>query len=277
MSYPKSWEVPKHEVLELCPKAHNYCVCIPVINEGDKIRKQLEKLKPYTSTVDIIILDGGSTDNSLDHKFLIEQNVRALITKKDKGKLSAQLRMGFAYAMNEGYEGVITIDGNNKDSVESIPSFIKELKEGYDFIQGSRYVSGGKEINTPLSRKLAIKLIHAPYLSLLAGYRYTDTTNGFRGHSRRLILDERLAVFRDIFNTYELLAYLSVKAPRLGYKTKEIPVTREYPKGKIPTKISPLKGNLLLLQILLNLLFNKYDKKDNLKNNQNKNSVGGNT
>lgn len=61
-----------------------------------------------------------------------------------------------------------------------------------------------------------------------------------------------------MFDTYELLAYLSVKAPRLGYKVIEIPVT-SYPKGKVPTKISPLRGNWLLIKILLNLFFKKYD------------------
>ncbi|WP_240414723.1 glycosyltransferase family 2 protein [Paenibacillus periandrae] len=269
----KSWEIPKHDLTVFKEKKSQYCICLPVINEGEKIKKQLKKIKPYASIVDVIILDGGSTDNSLTHDFLKENDVRAILVKKDKGKLSAQLRMGFSYALLEGYEGIITIDGNNKDSVESIPDFVENLKKGYDFIQGSRYVKGGKEINTPLSRKIAIKLIHAPYLSLLSGFRYTDTTNGFRGHSSKFLLDDKLSIFRNVFDSYELLAYLSVKAPRLGYRTIEIPVTREYPIGKIPTKISPLRGNFLLIKILLNLLFKKYDKL--ITNNNNQKSLGG--
>ena len=51
--------------------------------------------------------------------------------------------------------------------------------------------------------------------------------------------------------TYELLAYLSVRATQLGYKACEIPVTRAYPKtGKTPTKISFFKGNSELMKIL---------------------------
>lgn len=256
-----NWQVPKYNLKEFKPKAHDYCVCIPVINEGLKIQKQLEKLKNLSNQIDIIILDGGSTDDSLNEQVLLDNRVRTLLTKQDKGKLSAQLRMGFAYALEEGYKGIVTVDGNNKDSVESIPDFIERLDEGYDFIQGSRYVPGGKEINTPLSRKLAIKLIHAPFISLMAKFHYTDTTNGFRGHSSIFLQDHRLQPFRDTFDTYELLAYLSVKAPKLGYKVIEIPVTRSYPKGKIPTKISPFRGNWLLIKILLNLFFQKYDVK----------------
>ncbi|AET57599.1 family 2 glycosyl transferase [Paenibacillus terrae HPL-003] len=261
----KNWEIPNFELKEFKSKSSKYCVCIPVINEGVKIQKQLNKLKSLAETVDIIILDGGSTDGSLDESFLLDNHVRAILVKKDKGKLSAQLRMGFAYALQEQYEGIITVDGNNKDSVESIPEFIQKLDEGYDFVQGSRYVPGGKEINTPISRKLAIKLIHAPFISLVAGYHYTDTTNGFRAHSARFLKDPHLHPFRDVFETYELLGYLSVKAPKFGYKVTEIPVERSYPKGKIPTKISPLRGNMLLIKILLNLYLRKYDSKNNLK------------
>lgn len=52
--------------------------------------------------------------------------------------------------------------------------------------------------------------------------------------------------------TYELLAYLSVRATQIGLKACEIPVTRAYPKtGKTPTKISFFKGNGELMKILL--------------------------
>ncbi|WP_322906583.1 glycosyltransferase family 2 protein [Paenibacillus campi] len=256
-----NWEVPRFTEKEFFEKRSKFCLCIPVINEGEKIKKQLSRMPNLAGKADIIILDGGSTDGSLNDDFLRQMNVRTLLTKQDIGKLSAQLRMGFAYAINQGYKGIITVDGNNKDSVEAILEFIIKLEEGFDFVQGSRYVPGGEEVNTPLIRKIAIKLIHAPVISMLAGFRYTDTTNGFRAHSIRLLQDERLQPFRKQFDTYELLAYLSVKAPRLGYKVKEIPVKRSYPIGKVPTKISPLRGNLLLMQILLNLALKKYDPK----------------
>lgn len=260
----EEWQVPSYNLNEFKPKNNKYCVCIPVINEGTKIKKQLEKMRHLTNVIDIIILDGGSTDGSLDDNYLIEMDVRALLTKQDKGKLSAQLRMGFSYAIREQYQGIITVDGNNKDSVESIPDFIQKLEDGFDFVQGSRYVPGGTEVNTPLSRKLAIKLMHAPFISFMAGYHYTDTTNGFRAHSTRMLLDLNLQPFRDVFETYELLGYLSVKAPKLGYRVVEIPVARSYPKGKIPTKISPLRGNWLLIKILLNLFLKKYDSNQNV-------------
>lgn len=259
----QNWKVPNMEVHDLKPKATKYCVIIPIINEGDRIKNQLEKMKSLTEVVDIVLADGGSTDGSTDLSFLKSVGVKTLLIKKDTGKLSAQLRMGFAYALNQGYKGVITVDGNNKDGVEAIPAFIEELDKGYDFVQGSRYVKGGEAVNTPVVRDFAIKLIHAPVISMVARARFTDTTNGFRAFSSNYLLDERVQPFREIFDTYELLAYLSVRASQLGMKTKEIPVSRKYPDdGKIPTKISSFRGNFLLIKILMELALKAYHPKE---------------
>ncbi len=253
-------QIPNHKKEIFKEKSTKYCVVVPVINEGERIQIQLQKMKELSNDIDIIIADGGSSDGSLETEFLKSCNVLALLTKQDKGKLSAQLRMAYSYALSEGYEGIVTVDGNGKDSVESIYEFIKKLDDGYDMIQGSRFVPGGAAINTPKIRHFAVKLLHIPVISMMAGFKYTDTTNGFRGYSKKYLEHPEVEPFRDIFDTYELLAYLSVKAPRLGLKTCEVPVTRTYPShGKIPTKISSFRGNFLLIEILWNLLIKKYD------------------
>lgn len=48
--------------------------------------------------------------------------------------------MGLHFALTFGYKGVLTIDGNNKDSIEDVPEFVAKLKEGYDLVQGSRFI-----------------------------------------------------------------------------------------------------------------------------------------
>ena len=68
--------------------------------------------------------------------------------------------------------------------------------------------------------------------------------------------------FREVFVKYELLAYLSTSASRLGYKTCEVPVKREYPKNsKTPTKISFFKGNFDLLKTLFINMVGGYNEK----------------
>lgn len=245
-------QVPKFSADEFFKKRSEYCLCIPVINEGNKIRKVIRSLKKYSETVDTLILDGGSTDGSLEKSFLKNNRVSSLLTLKEQGRLSSQLRMGYYFAIKRGYKGILTIDGNGKDDPASIPLFIKALSEGYDYVQGSRFIKGGKGINTPIIRYLAIRLLHAPILSLASGFLYTDTTPGFRGYSRRLLKSDRLHVFRNIFYSYELLAYITARAPRLGFRAKEISIKRSYPKtGAIPTKIHGLKGEIQLFLTLI--------------------------
>ena len=264
MLYQNIKGVPDFECEEYKPKKTKYCICIPIINEGERIKKELERAKNerIDEKADIIICDAGSTDGSTKKEVLEPLGVNTLLVKKGLGKQGAQLRMGIWWALKRGYEGIITIDGNNKDSIENVPNFIKKLDEGYDFVQGSRFIKGGQAINTPLIRHISVRLIHAPIISLTAKKWYTDTTNAYRAYSKKYLEHPEVQPLRDIFMTYELLAYLSVKADRLHLKTCEIPVKREYPKkGKTPTKISFFKGNSELLKILFKNLFHKYDVK----------------
>lgn len=261
MIYERREGVPKFESFEYSNKAKEYVVLIPIINEGDRIHKELQRAKDnkVSEYADIVICDGGSSDGCTDENTLKSLEVNTLLVKQDAGKQGAQLRMGFYWAIERGYKGVITVDGNNKDSIEDVPKFIEKLEEGYDLIQGSRFVKGGVAINTPFIRTLSVRLIHAPVISLTAGQHFTDTTNAYRGYSMRYLTDERVQPLRDVFMTYELLAYLSVRATQLNMKACEIPVTRAYPKtGKTPTKISFFKGNAQLMKILFKNLFGAY-------------------
>lgn len=243
MKKQSRWQLPDYQSFQFKKKKNKYCLCIPVLNEGDKIRQELKKLLLLSKIVDIIIADWGSTDGSTEKKYLKKMGVRTLLVLKSPGRQGTQLRMAFSYGLKEGYEGIIQIDGNNKDGVEAIPDFIKALDEGFDYVQGSRFIKGGEAINTPLVRYFGVRLLAAPVLSLGAGYWYTDVTNGFRGYSSKYLLHPKVQPFRNIFVAYELNMYLTVRANQLGLRTKEIPVERRYDKGKVHTKISFFKGN----------------------------------
>lgn len=228
-------QIPTYEVFEFHPKKTKYCIGIPVINEGDKIKKQLYQMKRYAKLADILIFDGGTTDNSTNEGFLKKQGVRAKLVGP-MGQ-SRQLRFGLSWALSQGYEGIVTMDGNGKDDISSVPDFLRTLDEGFDFVQGSRFIKGGHHKNTPTGRVFFNRFVISPLLSFAAHYLYTDTPNAFRAYSRKYLLHPQVKPFRDIFQRYELLFYLSTRANPLGLKTKEIPVTRDYPKGKVPTKI----------------------------------------
>ena len=252
--------VPAHDQYVFTERRHTYCVAVFVINEGDRVRRQLRAMAPLAEQVDIIVADGGSSDGSLAVDSLDEFRLHALLVKRDEGRLSAQMRMAIAFALDEGYDGIVVIDGNGKDDIDAIPTMVGLLEAGYDHVQGSRYVPGGHGINTPPLRHVAVRFLHAPLISLAAGARYTDTTNGFRAYSRRLLTDPRVRPLRDIFLEYELHYYLAIRAARLGFRVIETPVTRRYPEaGRTPTKISPVKGNLLILRTLAAAVLGRFD------------------
>ena len=260
--FEKQNGVPKFNATEFDAKKRNYVLLIPIINEGERIINELKRAQTagISDYADIVICDGGSTDGCTDEEVLKNLDVNTLLVKNDSGKQGAQLRMGIFWSLQRGYEGILTIDGNNKDSIEDVPKFIDKLREGYDFVQGSRFIEGGKAINTPIIRYFAVRLIHAPIISLTARHWFTDTTNAYRAYSSKYLSDERVKPLREIFSGYELLAYLSTRATQLNYRACEIPVTRAYPPaGKTPTKISFFKGNSDLMKILIKNLFGAYN------------------
>jgi len=262
LAFRKNWEIPTYDTAFWLERSKDFCVVIPVINEGQRIQHLLHRMQQIkiSSLADIIIIDGGSTDNSLEIDALRNLDIRGLLIKTGAGKLSAQLRCAYAFSIDAGYEGIITIDGNDKDDPEAIEQFVAALKHGVDFVQASRYIPGGYAENTPLIRHFAIKFLHAPVLRLFSGFKWTDTTQGFRAYSRKMLLDPQINPFRKVFVNYELLAYLSYRCPRLGYKCQELPTTRRYPAdGTVPTKISSFRGNWVVLSTLLKACLGRFN------------------
>lgn len=251
--------VPRYDAVVFRPRATRVCVCVFVLDEGTRLHRQLARMASTATTADIVVVE-GSTHGALPTEGLREHGVRALLVNRGPRGLSAQMRVGFAWALAEGYDGVVTIDGNGKDDPAAIPAFVAALAAGVDHVQGSRYAPGGRAVNTPLKRHLAVQLVHAPLLSLAARFRYTDTTNGFRAYSRVLLEDPRVAPFRDVFVAYELHYYLAIRAARLGFTVAELPVTREYPRrGPVPTKITPFRGEIRILRTLIDACRHRFD------------------
>jgi len=259
--------IPKSPVLMLpgvstqmfAPKRHNVCVIVGVLNEGERIRRQLLAMQPYTDSVDILVADGGSTDGALPVDY-VQDKIRGLIVcTHGKSGLSGQYSAAMQVVLDEGYEGIIMVDGNGKDGMDAIPRFLRALEEKYDFVQGSRFMPGGQHENTPIDRMVGIFFIFNPVMRLASGYRFTDAINGFKAVSRRYLLDQRLQPFHHRYYCYGIQYYLTCFAPKLGYRVTEVPVARNYPVGEaVPTKIRGLSGRLLILWELFQMMTGVY-------------------
>jgi len=162
-------------------------------------------------------------------------------------------RVGARCNLGEGVfvESGVVIAGNNKDAPEEIPRLLDPIINGADFVQGSRFLAGGRAGGMPLYRHVATRL-HPLLFSLTSGKRVSESTNGFRAFRAALLDDPRINLHQSWLDEYELEPYLYWKAIRLGYRTAEVPVTKIYPPRAIGyTKMKPITGWWSMLRPLV--------------------------
>lgn len=238
-------------VYSLHPRSSN-AVVIPVIDEGQRLASLLSKMQDsgLTANYDVYVCDGGSRDGSTREIALRRFEVHGLLKVLNGDGVSRQLQEAYSFCLSRGYSSVVTIDGNDKDDPQAIPQMFSLVEAGYDYVQASRFLKGGNHRNTPLIRLLAIRLLHAPILSLTSGVKWTDSTQGYRAYSARLLSSTELGILQRDFPRYSMLFYVTFRAARLGFKVTEIPTERMYPRGKTPTRINFL-GSLKILRDLI--------------------------
>ena len=251
--------VARHSIEEFGSKSNIYALVLNVRNEGERLANQLERLRQYRSCVDIVVSDAPSSDGSTHSVRLKKAGVTTLISLLEPGRYSASALAAFAHCRDRGYRGVILMDGNDKDDPEAIPRFVMRLDEDFDFIQGSRYIDGGKAIRMPATRDFLIRIVHAPIFSFLCGWGFTDTTNGFRACSMKLLCSPQVSPFRSVFKGYDIVFYLPWAACRYGFRVTEIPVTRAYPAdGTVPSHLNSVSGYWRMLRPLLMLATRRF-------------------
>ncbi len=252
--------MPAHTSLTLHPHNCSVALLIGVLNEGAQFTRQLDALQPYREQVDIIIVDGGSTDGATSPEALAGKIRTLLVNTSSQRGLSVQYRIGLAHALNEGYDAIIMMDGNGKDGPAAIPRFLEALSGGAHFVQGSRFLPGGEHENTPPLRVFGIRFVFNPLMGLATGHRYSDAMNGFKGVSRGFLTHPRLQPFREVFCGYNLQYYLNYMAPRLGLRIMEIPVSRKYRTGvRVQSKITSPRAYFRVLGELLATVTGRYN------------------
>ena len=213
--------------------------CYPVYNEEKTIRKLLEQL-PKNKSIEIILVDDHSTDNSLNEIKKAKNVNRIKVIKHERNQgYSSALLTGINHAT--GYI-VVTMDSDGQHSPEDIfylvnPIFAKEA----DITIGSRYC-GTYNYSLPVSTRLGEAIIEK-FMFIFFGQKVANNQGGFRAFHKKT-----LKIFKDIkFKDYAFTTELLFKASLSNFKIKECPihlVDREYGKSKIV--ISKLILSLLL-------------------------------
>jgi glycosyltransferase involved in cell wall biosynthesis len=168
------------------PDSTAISVVVPLLNEAaslaDLYSRLTNALAPITDRYEIIFVDDGSRDGSIDIIKAFRQTdakVRYIRFRRNFGK-SAALAAGFRQAR---YPIIVTLDADLQDLPEQLPLLIDKLDEGYDLVSGWRYKRHDK-----LSRRAGSKFYNW-ITAFLTGVRLHDINCGLKCY-RRAVLDE---------------------------------------------------------------------------------------
>ncbi len=201
-------------------------VVMPCLNEIDTlaicIDKAQETMQQHGIAGEVIVADNGSTDGSIE--VALQMGARVVEVEE----------MGYGNALMGGIEaarGRFVIMGDADDSYDfrEIPSFIEQLREGYDLVQGCRLASGGGRIlpgampvlhrwwGNPMFSFMVRKFFRAPI---------HDVYCGLRGFTKEFYdrLDLRCTGM-------EFATEMIIKSSLYGRNVAEVPITL-HPDGR---------------------------------------------
>ncbi len=213
-------------------------VTIVCFNTERELKSVLEKFDTSGQEYEVLIVNDGSTDRT---KEIINQfNFRVIEHQINRG-VGAAIKTGIDYAIKNNYDNFIIMAGNGKDNPMEIPRLLNAINaEGYDYVQGSRFSTGGSSDNLPPFRFIMVK-VHALLFSLLTLKRCTDALNGFRGYRLESFSNPKLNIWQDWLDRYELEMYLHYKFLTNRFKFKEVPVSKTYPQNWKKVKYSHIR------------------------------------
>ncbi|MDE3180819.1 MAG: glycosyltransferase family 2 protein [Acidobacteriota bacterium] len=215
-------------------------ITVVVYNEGARVQKVLNSLASRPDCCDVLIVDDASSDDT--GTFLAASGFPVIRHAVNAG-VGAGIKDSIDYGLKNGNRFLVVMAGNGKMDPVDIPKLIQPLLNNEcDYVQGSRYLDGGRWSNVPLFRHIMIK-IFTWIVAVFTGFKGTDVTCGFRAYSLSLFRDHRINIWQDWLNRYELEFYLHNRVIKYGYRIKETPVGMTYPvDGRAYSKIRPFAG-----------------------------------
>ena len=190
---------------------HNRCLAVvPAYNEQDSILGVIQSLREHASDFDILVIDDGSTDDTL--RLAEAAGAHVLRLPYNLG-IGGAVQAGFTFALEHGYDRMVQVDGDGQHDPGEIHRLMTAMRSdpSLDVVCGSRFLTEDHRYPAPISRRTGIH-IFAFILSRIMGQRVSDPTSGFR-----LYNDRAIALFaRDYPHDYpEVEAVLMVHHHRL--------------------------------------------------------------
>ena len=190
-------------------------ILIPAYNAALQLEKLITQIKVLAPAIDILVINDGSTDETIS--IVKSQNCNVLTNNTNQGK-GYSLKRGFVYAVDKEFDYLITIDADLQHCPEDIPRFISNAGEDQIAI-GTRDLSIG---NMPLSRWLSNNLTSL-MVSIFGGKVIRDSQSGFRMFDLKVLKKMKAESHRFDFES-ELLFQTGL----FNIKIKEMPIRTIY-------------------------------------------------
>lgn len=218
-------------------------IIVPAFNEAQiiyKVLKSLPKRLKGISDVKTILINDGSTDNTLIHAQ--KANVQTISHVINRG-LGAAIKTGLTIAQRKKADIAVTFDGDGQHNPKDIQKIIEPiLSSKAHLVVGSRFK---KKQNIPFDRVVVNRLANL-ITFVLYGVVSTDSQSGLRAFSKRAIDEIDFKADRMEFSSEILL-----EAKRHNLKVKEVPIKAIYTaysreKGQKNTNAFPIFARLLV-------------------------------
>jgi len=193
---------------------------LPVYNELHHVGPVLDEVVRYGK--DVLVVDDGSTDGTSD---LLAARQDILLVRHDKNRgYGAALHTAFAYAVEHGYDVLVTIDCDGQHQPSRIPEFVAAIENSdADIVSGSRYLKQYDGDSAPPVDRRRINQQITDELNCRLGLHLTDTFCGFKSYRV-----SALAKLKLVDTGYAMPLEVWVQAAAWGFTVVELPVELIY-------------------------------------------------
>jgi glycosyltransferase involved in cell wall biosynthesis len=215
-----------------------YLAIVPVFNEGASVRKVVNRLRRALPDFDVIVIDDGSTDDTVRQ---VPSDVPVVSLPFNLG-IGGAMQTGYRYAALHGYEIAVQVDGDGQHRPSEVRRLVDHLLEGQsDLVVGSRFLEPSGYRQSPV-RKLGAWMLRA-LIRTLCGLYMTDCTSGFRAANRRVIR-AFAHWYPEDYPEPEVVLLLK----RAGYQITELPVRMRHRRtGR--SSISLMRGVFYMIKV----------------------------
>ena len=210
-------------------------IIIPCLNEEASIGNVLSNLPKEIDGItnfDILVIDDGSTDNSV--KIARECGAKVVSHTRNMG-VGAAFHTGISEALQLGADIILNMDADGQFNSNDIPLLIQPIISGKaDFVTASRFKDKNLIPKMPFMKKWGNKQI-ARVISLLVGEKFYDVACGFRAYSRETAL--RMNLFGKFTYTQETFLDLAFKNLRIIEVPVKVRGVREFGKSRVASNL----------------------------------------